>query len=314
MHHKIEQNFIWIILTFSGLALFEPSLFIWIKPYITLLLGIILFGIGFTIQVSDFKIVWKSRWTALLAIVARYLLMPSIAYAIGEFLHLSSLELIGLVILGSCPGGTAANVMAYLSRANVALTVILTFGTTLLAPIAMPSIIYFFLHKEISIPFLSMFENILLVVFIPLTLGILVKKYFVNESKNLARVFPTISIFAISLAIACILSLSQEKVFSFPVRIMTAVIVLNVLGYLIGFIISKCLRCKIREQKSIFLEYGIFDSALGVIIATNFFGPLAALPSALISIIQNVTASFIVKKSMNNITASSDIEGVKQYD
>src|SRR5579862_4619165 len=110
----IEKNFIWIILVFSGCALVEPTIFIGIKPYITLLLGIILFGIGFTVNPSDFQIITQKRWTVIFAITARYLLMPTVAFCIGKILRLPSIDLIGLVILGSCPGGTAANVMAYL--------------------------------------------------------------------------------------------------------------------------------------------------------------------------------------------------------
>src|SRR5689334_18493408 len=144
----IERHFILVILLFSAFALLEPVLFIGIKPYLTLLLGIILFGIGLTLEERDFRTTWEIRWLVLLAILARYAFMPSAAYFIGRSLHLSSFDLIGLVILGSCPGGTAANVMSYLSRGNVALTVMLTFGTTLIAPLAMPALIYLFLHKE----------------------------------------------------------------------------------------------------------------------------------------------------------------------
>jgi BASS family bile acid:Na+ symporter len=223
--------------------------------------------------------------------------MPSVAYFIGRILHLQTLDLIGLIILGSCPGGTAANVMSYLSRGNVALTVMLTFGTTIIAPLAMPAIIYFFLHKDISVAFVSMVKNLLLVVFIPLLFGILIKKYFSNGSKYIIRIFPSISIFAISLVIACIMSLAQQKILSFPIWIIIAVTALNMIGYFIGLMTSKLLKCKSREQKSILFEYGMFDAGLGVVLATNFFGPVAALSSALMSIIQNITASFIVRQS-----------------
>lgn len=299
----IERHFIAIILAFSALAMLEPSCFTWLKPYITLLLGIILFGIGFTLDPTTVKQTLENRRTILFAIIARYLLMPTVAYLIGKVLHLNSMELIGLVILGSCPGGTAANVMSYLSRGNIALTVILTFGTTILAPFAMPTLVYYFLHEEINVPYWGMLTNILLVVFIPLAMGLFVKKYCGKLSNRFIDIFPTISIFAISLAIACIIALSQEKIRAFPLGIISAVVLLNLAGYFFGFLTSKTLRCKPPEQKSIIFEFGMFDAALGIIIATHFFGPVAALPSAFLSIIQNITASFFVKifstKKMN---------------
>ena len=295
MYCIIERHFILIILAFSAVAMLEPSCFTWLKPYITLLLGIILFGIGFTLDSTTVKKTLERRWTIFFAIMARYLLMPTAAYLIGKVLQLSTMELIGLVILGTCPGGTAANVMSYLSRGNIALTVILTFGTTLLAPFAMPTLVYFFLHEEINVPYWGMLTNILLVVFIPLAIVIFVKKYCDKFSKRLIDVFPTISIFAISLAIACIIALSQEKIRAFPFWIISAVLLLNLAGYFFGFLISKSLHCNPPEQKSILFEFGMFDAALGIIIATHFFGPVAALPSAFLSIIQNITASAFVR-------------------
>lgn len=296
MRSLIERNFVWVILIFSTSALLWPLTFVWIKPYIAVLLGIILFGIGFTLDQGDFKLSWQSRRTIVLAIIARYASMPVLAYFIGRLLHLSTLDLVGLVVLGSCPGGTAASVMSYLSRGNVALTIMLTFGTTLVAPLAMPGLIYFFLHQEIVVPFWGMLENILLIIFIPVVLGILAKKYFTKRSLWIAHIFPSVAIVAISLAVACILALAREKIFSFPLWVLMAVLLFNLLGYAMGFMLAKLLRCQWHEQKSIIFEYGMFDAALGVLISVHFFGPVAALPSAVMSIIQNLTASFMVKR------------------
>lgn len=291
----IERNFIAIILMFSALALWEPNYFTWLKPYIALLLGVILFGIGFSLDSTTIKKTLENRTVILVSILARYLLMSSAAYLIGKVLQVNSMELIGLVILGSCPGGTAANVMSYLSRGNIALTVILTFGTTILAPLAMPALVYFFLHEEINVPYWGMLINILTVVIIPVMMGLFVKKYFNRVSKQLIDFFSTLSIFAISLAIACIIALSHEKIRAFPIWIISAVLLLNLSGYFFGILTAKILGCNHPEQKSIIFEFGMFDAAIGILIATHFFGPVAALPSAFLSIIQNITASILVR-------------------
>ncbi len=310
----IERNLIWIILISSAVALFQPLLFIGFKPYITVFVAILLFGIGFTFDKNDFNKVWEIKGKIILAILAKYLLMSSTAYLISQFLHLSSTETIGLVILGSCPGGVAAAVMSYLSRGNVALTVVLTFGTTIIAPLAMPGLIYLFLYKEITIPFWQVAGNTLLIVFVPLVLGVTVRKCFSRGEKIIARIFPTLSIIVIGLAIACIISLAQQEILAFPFWIISAAILLNLFGYGIGYIISKILNCEKREQKAIVFEYGIFDVPLGLVIANNFFGPAAALPGVFMSVIQNTTASIIVKYLMRPTKTALQYSPVKIKD
>lgn len=254
-----------------------------------------MFGIGVTLNPSEIQRTLDKKWVIVAAIVIKYVLMPLTAYLIGILLKLSLLELVGLVIIGACPGGTAANVMAYLGKANTTLTVVLTLGTTLIAPFVTPALIYFLLHKSISIPFFEILNTMVSVVLLPIALGVILKKVFVKRAAAIIKFCPILSIFSIALVIACVMALTQPKVLAFPLYIIIAVTALNLAGYLFGFITAKLLGNEKPEQRSMMFEYGMFDTGLGVVIATGFFGPLAALPGALLSIIQNLTAAIIVK-------------------
>ena len=124
---KIEKTFPLAIVGISALAIFSPSLFLWIKPHIPVFLGIVMFCIGLTLETGDFIKVFSLRWQILALAVLKYLIMPLLAYVIAVSFGLSRDDFVGLMIISACPGGTAAAVMSYLSRSNVALTVVLTF-------------------------------------------------------------------------------------------------------------------------------------------------------------------------------------------
>ncbi len=293
--NKLEANFVWIIILFSAIALFYPTPFIFFKPYITLFLAIIMFGIGYTLDLKAFKDCWQHRWIIILAAIVKYLLMPLTAFIIAHILRLPLYDVIGLIVVSTCPGGTAANVMSYLAKANVALTVILTFGTTLLAPLLMPSLVYLFLHKEIQVPFLEMVKNILEIVTLPLIIGLILKRLLGAKAHYIKMALPLVSIFAIAIIVACIMALSHSKILEFPLLIIIAVLLLNSLGYVYGYLFGKITKLSLANTQAIVFEYGMQDSGLGVIIANSFFGPASALASALYSLIQNITAPILIK-------------------
>ncbi len=301
MFNFIENNFIWVIVAFSTVALIDPLLFTWLKPLLPFLLGLIMFGVGVNLNSHELQRTWNNKWLIVIVIFIKYTVMPIIAYITGKLLQLPLPELIGIVIVGACPGGTAANVMAYFARANIALTVTLTFGTTLIAPLVTPALVYAFLHQHITIPFWEIFNNMTLIIFLPVVAGLITKNLFLKKKTSLTAIFPSISIIAIALVIACVMALAQKHILSFPIFTITAILILNLAGYLTGWSTAKLLGFKKMEQKSIVFEYGMFDTGLGVVIAASFFGPLAALPAALLSILQNLTATTIVK-----IIASND--------
>jgi bile acid:Na+ symporter, BASS family len=313
MLNFIERHFIFVIIILSSVALLIPNILTELKPFIPVLLSIIMFGIGFTLKADELKNSWSSRWSIIMVILFKYSTIPAVAYLIGKTLNLPLVDLIGIVIISACPGGTAANVMSYLSRSNVTLTIILTLGTTIISPLVSPMIIYLLLHKYISIPFLGMVKNMLTIILLPIIVGVLFKKIFSKKLAVMTKVFPVISIFAIALVIACVIALTQHQIFAFPKYVIISVTALNIFSYFIGMLISKLSNLNKTDQKSVIFEYGMFDTGLAVVIATSFFGPLAALPGALLSIIQNITASVLVRKyvKMNQINAVTTPDRLK---
>lgn len=298
MKNTITHNFIWIVITFATIAFLEPKLFMWIKSYIPLLLGFIMFGIGYTFDIQNIKKTLQLKRLTGIAVLARYLLLPLIGFLIGIIINLPVHYLIGLVLVASCPGGTAAGLMSLFSKANVPFTVFLTLLTTLLAPIAMPLLIYLFLHQYISISFLDIFKNISCIVLIPIIIGFFLKN-IIKENTLLPNMLTTVSAFTIAIVIACIISMTKDNL-STSTNLIIPVLLLNIFGYLTGMTIAILAKCQTPEKKSLTFEYGMFDTALGVMIAVNFFNPLTALPCVLLSVIQNLTASLLVKVKWKN--------------
>ena len=145
----LERLFLPIALIFSSAALLEPGWFVWGRPAIPYLLGVIMFGMGLTLEVRDFVEVWERRRLVALGVLAQYTVMPLVALAASAIFGLEGLLVAGMVIVGACPGGTASNVIVYLARGNVALSVTMTLASTILAPVLTPLIIFLGYHIRI---------------------------------------------------------------------------------------------------------------------------------------------------------------------
>lgn len=291
----IERLFVPLILCALLLGLLVPQWFIWVKPYTALLLGWIIFGIGMTIRNAHIQALLARPWLGLFAI-GKFTLMPCIAYGLGLLLQLSPEFLLGMVILGACPGGTAANVMSYLARADTALTVLLTILTTLFAPLATPLIIYAFFHHVIALDIGAMMEKLFWVIVFPLFDVLIIRHFFARPAQRIEWMFPPLSMLAIALLIAFIAAANRIVLLEHPWLVMLAVLAFNLGGYAAGYGLSRLFRCSPDTSQSVAFEYGVQDTALGIIIATHFFTPIAALPCALCSVLQNLTGPMLAKR------------------
>ena len=297
MKENIERYFIGIILLYTIIAYFYPSLFIPYQPFIPVGLGFIMFGIGInTPFISLTNTLSKTHKIAGL-VGLRYLFMPLCACLLVYLFHLNEIQTIGLLVLSAAPGGTAANVMAYLAKSNVALAVLLTFGSTLVSPFLTPAIIYLTLHQQISIHFWSMVLHIATIVLIPIFAGLLFNRYqspIINKLKN---VMPTLSIFMIGFLIACIVALNQQALQLCSNKFIMAIICLNLMGYLIGYCTARFLQWDYPSQLATAFDYGMFDAAVAMVICLTFFDKETAIPAVLISFLQNVTAPILIRLS-----------------
>jgi len=218
----IEKYFILITVLFSGVALIHPPSFIWIKPHIPLGLGVIMFGMGLTLDFEDFRDILRKWHLVGLGVLMQYLFMPLLAVGISFVLGLPAEAVIGMVVVGACPGGTASNVIAYLARANVPLSVTLTLASTCLAPLLTPTIIYLLLEKQIQIDFWSMVQSVFWIVVFPMLDGLILRRVFRKRLEPLLRFFPSLSIMVIALLIACIIGLNQKTLLAWLLFCITA--------------------------------------------------------------------------------------------
>jgi len=291
----VEKYFLQLAFFVSVTALIQPYVFVWIKPHIPLFLGIIMFGMGLTLKFTDFEDVWRHRQLVLLGAFLQYTIMPILALLISFVFHLPREATIGLVIVGSCPGGTASNVITYLARANVALSVVMTMTSTLLAPLVTPGIIYIILSQQVDIPFWSMVRSVLIIVALPVFGGLVIRHFFMAKLKPILTVFPSISIIAITLVIACVVALNQKTLLAFPFIIIFAVVVHNLGGLMLGYTAARLLRCDEKNARTLAIEVGMQNSGLGVALANQFFSAASALPGAIFSLWHNLSGISLAK-------------------
>ncbi len=291
----IEKHFLLIAIALTVLALIFPGYFIPFGPKIPILLGIIMFGMGLTLEFSDFQGVLRKTRLVFLGTLLQFTVMPVLAVLISVLFHLPSEWMIGMVIVGSCPGGTASNVICYLARANLALSIVLTFVSTMLAPVVTPALIFLILHKTVQVDFISMMKMVFWIIAIPVTGGIMIRHFFKRNLEPVIRIFPSISILSIALVIAAIMALNRGMILAFPVAVTAAVILHNLGGLSAGYFISKFFHCEEADSRTLAIEVGMQNSGLGVALANQFFGAASALPGAIFSLWHNVSGILLAK-------------------
>lgn len=283
---------IWVLI-FAGLAMWIPSGFTWIAPYISILLGIIMFGMGLTLSFDDFKAVLKQPKSVFIGVAAQFIIMPGLAYLLATGFNLSPEVAVGVILVGCCPGGTASNVMTFLAKGNTALSVAVTSVSTLLAPFLTPALTYLLASKWLPVSGTDMLLSIIQIVLIPIVLGLVVKLVFKTQATEVTKALPLVSVVTIVAVVAAVVSVNKEKILESGFLILGIVILHNVLGLAIGFLAARILKMPFADQKAISIEVGMQNSGLGAALATAHFSPLAAVPSAIFSVWHNISGPIL---------------------
>lgn len=287
----MNRLFLPLAILCSGLALWLPELFIPSKPAIPWLLGCIMFGMGLTLRPVDFVGVCR-RWRLVgIGLVAQYTVMPVVAWGIAMILDLPSEFLAGFVLLGACPGGTASNVVTYLARGNVALSVSMTLASTLCAPFLTPGITWLLAGHRIEIEAWAMMQTILWIVALPLVLGLLFRLLAAKLAERVMRGLPLFSMIIIAWVIGIVMALNQERILNFPQTIMIGVVLHNLLGLVLGYAVARCFTKDRADCRTIAIEVGMQNSGLAVALASKFLPSAAALPGALFSLWHNLSGA-----------------------
>lgn len=283
---------IWVVL-FAALSFLLPSGFTWIAAYITPLLGIIMFGMGLTLSMNDFKEAFKRPKEVAVGVIGQFTIMPLIAFALATLLPVSKEVAVGVILVGCCPGGTSSNVMTYLSKGDTALSVSITAVSTVLAPILTPALILLFASQWLDVSASSLFISIVQIVLVPIVIGLIVKALLKEKAEAGAKAIPLVSVIGIVAIVAAVVSVNQAKIAETGALIFLIVVLHNVLGYLFGLGLGKALKVGPKQQKAISIEVGMQNSGLGATLAAAHFSPLAAVPSAIFSVWHNISGPII---------------------
>jgi BASS family bile acid:Na+ symporter len=292
----IGKYMAWIVLIIAALALFAPGTCLWIRTgWINYLLMIVMFGMGLTMKLSDFAVVFTRPRDVIVGCLAQFIVMPLLAFGLGKAFGLSNELLVGVILVGTCPGGTSSNVITYLSKGDTALSVGMTSINTLLAPFLTPALTYLYLRTTVNVDVKSMFVSIIQVVIIPIGLGLMINKLFGKYTQKISDVLPTVSVTAICLIVAAVVSHNSEKILSTGLVIFAVVILHNLLGYLCGYLVGVLFKMDLPRKKAVAIEIGMQNSGLATTLAGTAFPNLAmaTVPGAIFSVWHNISGAIL---------------------
>jgi len=270
-----------------------PQWLVPLKVAIVPLLGLVMFAMGMTLTAGDFLTVLQRPFPVVLGVVLQFLLMPLAAWVLAKLAGLPPQLAVGLILVGCSPGGTASNVICYLAKGDVALSITLTTVSTLLAIIATPLLTLLYAGATVPVPAVDMLITILKVILMPVLLGVLVNHFFHRSLLVVRDLFPVVSVAAIVVIIAIIVALNQGQLQSLVPGVAIVVVLHNLVGLAGGYWLPRVLGRELRECRTLAIEVGMQNSGLAVALAVKYFSVSAALPGALFSIWHNLTGSLL---------------------
>ena len=284
----------WVLLA-SGLALVEPALFTWFSgPLIPIGLGVIMLSMGMTIGFDDFRRIWRERARVLPGVALQYTLMPGLGWTLATLFELPTPFAVGLILVSCCPGGTASNVIAFLARADVALSVAMTAVSTVAAVLMTPILTEILAGSRVDVPAVGLLLDTVQVVLVPVTLGAVLRWRFPAASRLILPVAPFVAVIAITLIAASVIGSGREQVLEAGPRVLAAVLCLHVGGFLLGYLAGRVFLRRELASRTVSIEVGMQNSGLGVVLAQqNFVSPLVAIPCAISAVFHSLVGSLV---------------------
>jgi len=273
----------------SAMALLWPPFFADFKSWIVPLLMLVMLGMGLHLSVHDFKRVWQYRKLVLFGVGLQFLIMPFTAWLLSKGLGLSDELLIGMVLVGATAGGTASNVIAYLAKGDVALSVSMTVVSTLAAVFMLPLMSLIYLGQSIDVPAISMLGSLIKIIIVPVLIGILIHRFYASSIERLASFTSWFSMLVIVFIIAIVVALNHANFAELAGILVLAVILHNLIGLLSGYFLARRLGYDSVIARTVAIEVGMQNSGLSVALALKFFTPASALPAALFSLWHNIS-------------------------
>ncbi len=287
-----------LVLVSAILALAFPEVVGHLKPsLINPLLGVIMFGMGLTLKVEDFRVVFTRPKDVLVGCLAQFTVMPLLAFALSRLFGLDEALTIGVILVGCCPGGTASNVITYLAKGDLALSVGMTATSTLLAPLLTPLLVLLLVGETVDVNVIGMLLSILWVVILPIVLGLLVKSLLPKATEHATIYLPAVSTVAICLIVMIVIAANAHKLLAGGWIVILVVMLHNILGLTVGYLIGLLLKMTPAKRRAISVEVGMQNSGLASSLATLHFAafPMATVPGAIFSVWHNISGAVVAR-------------------
>ena len=263
----------------------------WVTP----LLGCVMFGMGLTLELRDFAKVFSRPKDVITGCLCQFLIMPLLAFGLVKAFRLPPELAVGVILVGCCPGGTSSNVITYLSKGDVALSVGMTGVSTLLAPVLTPLLVKVFAGQMIPVDFWGMFLSIVEVIIIPIALGLAVKEFLPKVTGVLVPYLPAFSAMVITLIVIAVVSANAGRLHTCGVLVIIVVILHNICGYALGLAVGKMLKMPSSKATAVSIEVGMQNSGLACSLAATHFQALAmaTVPGAVFSVWHNISGALL---------------------
>jgi BASS family bile acid:Na+ symporter len=296
---KFVSDYMGVLVLLSAVvALWQPDVFAHVRPtVINPMLGIIMFGMGLTLKLDDFRVVFSRPKDVLTGCLAQFTVMPLLAWLLSRMFALDDALTIGVILVGCCPGGTASNVITYLAKGDLALSVGMTATSTVLAPVLTPLLVWLLAGKAVDVNVVGMLLSILWVVIVPIAAGLIVKKLWPRFTEKATAYLPALSTLTICAIILIIIAANASKLMTGGLTIILVVVLHNLCGLLLGYAIGRLTGMPATKRRAVSIEVGMQNSGLASSLATLHFAayPMATIPGAIFSVWHNLSGAIVAR-------------------
>lgn len=282
-----------LILAGAAVALILPGAFAGWGAGVVPALMIIMFGMGLTLSLPDFALVLKRPLPVLAGVLLQFTIMPLLALCIATVLDLPPQLAAGLILVGSVPGGTSSNVVTYLAKGDVALSVTMTSLSTLLSPLLTPLVTLALAGQFLSVPTGDLALSLVKIVLIPIVLGLIIHSLLPGFVRRIEPILPWVSVLGITYVVIAVVSGSGEVLAAAGLGLLAGVILHNLLGYGLGYAVAALVRFPVASRRAVSVEVGMQNSGLAAGLAAQYFSPEAALPGAIFSVWHNISGGIL---------------------
>ncbi|MBB3021867.1 bile acid:sodium symporter family protein [Helcobacillus massiliensis] len=282
-----------IIIAAALLGFVAPPVGLALAPWVSVFLGVIMFGMGLTLTLPDFALVARRPLPVLIGVLAQFVIMPLVGLGVALLLQLPPELAAGVILVGCAPGGTSSNVISYLAKADTALSVTMTSISTLLAPLFTPLLTVWLAGTYMPVDAAAMAMSIVKMVLVPVVGGLLIRLLAPRLVDRILPALPWISVAGISLVVVAVVAGSADTVVSAGLIVFAAVVLHNAAGYLLGYGTAKLAQQSEAASRTTSVEVGMQNSGLAATLAAQYMNPAAALPAAVFSIWHNISGAIL---------------------